>query len=182
MERLRQIEEQTLKAQKGSRRRPFFRKARGSELVGRSSRVCPLCCRTGNPDPAGPGPGAREAEGEGGGGAAGQGEAGGQGGHVGAGQAGRGPAEEPGAPGALACGFASTSPRAANAAALTFNGWRDVCRQRSWPSLRLKSLCWRKPRRRRTRRPPSGSTRYHTPEKAAQSLRERRVALDCMFF
>lgn len=99
MERLRQIEEQTLRAQRGSS---------VSFITGPSVRRSPhavspwLRCRTGGPDPPGHGPGAGEEEGEGGGAEAGRGEADGQGGHVGAGQTCRRPAEEPGTSGGAA--------------------------------------------------------------------------------
>lgn len=87
MERLRQIEAQTMKAQKGSgrssRTSPLLRLRLGRHGVSPSLR-----CRPGGPDPPGPGPGAGEEEGGGGGGEAGQGEAGDQRGHVDAGQTG----------------------------------------------------------------------------------------------
>lgn len=88
MERLRQIEEQTMKAQKGTAAVP-----RGTRrlLRLRPGRHCVsswLHCRPGGPDPPGCGPGAGEEESEGGSRKAGQGEAGDQGGHVGAGQTG----------------------------------------------------------------------------------------------
>lgn len=76
-----------MKAQKGS-----GGSSRASRLLrlrlGRHGVSPSLRCRPGAPDPPGHDPGAGEEEGDGGGRKTGQGEAGDQGGHVGAGQTG----------------------------------------------------------------------------------------------